>query len=236
MTNAPKIHFVCLVSVDFDVDMLPYFLPHYTALELDNYCIFLHEGKDTDANLWAEKSARDLGWKARFVPREASYGNGELKKQLLNKFQRACQPSDYIVTSDGDEIQNWDVPPQEFAAKKYDIVIGRRLDRFNEILLPIDHTLELEANFPLVHDNLSKVLFDKRPRARDKIVMSKASCPVDFRKSMGLTRELSNLKVGSEIPVCHYKWRDNIFKRLRERSDYTPDEIKAIKLFFEVKK
>ena len=231
----PKIHFVCLVSVDFDVDMLPYFIPHYSGLEMDNYCIFLHEGKDTDANLWAEKSAREMGWKCRFVPREASYGNGELKRQLLNKFQRACKPEDYIVSADGDEIQVWKDSPHEIAGQGFDMVLGRRIDRFNEKLIGIDHALELEANFPLEHDNLSKVLFPKRPRSRDKIVMAKASCPVDYRKCTNLvTAAPRNLRVTGEIPILHYKWRENIFKRLRERSDYSPDEVKAIHKFFEV--
>lgn len=233
MSSKPRIHFVCLVSVDYDLDMLPYFLPHYSGLEMDNYCIFLHEGKNTDSNLWAEKSARELGWKARFVPREASYGNGELKRQLLNKFQRACNPNDYIVSADGDEIQLWKDMPHDYASQNVDMVLGRRVDRFNERLIPIDHTLELEANFPMEHDNLSKVLFPKRPRSRDKIIMARASIPVDYRKSIGLTSPLSNLKVTGEIPILHYKWRDNIFNRIRERSDYTPQEVKAIQTFFE---
>lgn len=232
----PKIHFVSLVSVDFDVDMLPYFLPHYTGLECDNYALFLHEGKDADANQWAKTAATDLGWKVRLIPREASYGNGELKRQLLNKFQRACKSDDYIICADGDEIQLWADSPHEVVSQNYDMVLGRRIDRLNEKLIPIDHSLDLETNFPIEHDNISKVLFPKRPRSRDKIVMAKASVPVDYKKCLGLVGKApGNLRVTGEIPILHYKWRENIFNRLRERPDYEPSELKAIKTFFEVK-
>lgn len=232
----PKIHFVSLVSVDFDVDILPYFIPHYSGLGFDNYCLFLHEGKKTDDNLWAEKAAKEAGWKCRFVPREASFGNGELRRALLHKFQKACKPDDYIVCADGDEIQAWNLDPHDIADDNFDMVLGRRFDRLNEKLVSIDHTLELDENFPLEHDNLSKVLFPKRPRPRDKIVMAKASVPVDYRKCASLTSKApGNLRVTGEFPIYHYKWRDGLLKRLRERSDYLPEEITAIRKFFEVK-
>lgn len=234
MKDQPKIHFVSLVSVDFDVDMLPTFIPHYTELGLDNYVLFLHEGKDTDANLWAEKAAKEAGWKTRFIPRESSYGNGELKRALLNKFLKACKnPSDAVICADGDEIQHWNFSPHEALADGYDMVLGRRIDRFNDTLLSIDHEIPLEANFPLEHDNLSKVLFPKRPRTRDKIVMARVSVPVDYKKCMSLSTKMpGNMKVTGEVPIHHYKWRKNIFERIRERPDYFPEEVQAIHKFF----
>jgi hypothetical protein len=233
MSAAPKIHFVSLVSVDFDVDMLPTFIPHYAGLELDNYVLFLHEGKNTDANLWSEKAAKDAGWKCRFVPRESSFGNGELKRALVNKFQKAVKPGDFIICADGDEIQAWPFHPREVAADGFDMVLGRRTDRFNEKLVGIDHEIPIEANFPLEHDNLSKLLFPKRPRTRDKIVMAKGMIPVDYKKCIGLTtKQPGNIRVTGEVPILHYKWRDNIFRRIQERPDYYPEEVRAIHDFF----
>jgi len=231
--STPKIHFVSLLSVEFDVDMIPTFIPHYAGLELDNYVLFLHEGKNTDANLWAESAAKEAGWKCRFVPRESSFGNGELKRALVNKFQKACKPGDYIICADGDEIQAWPFSPRDVAADDYDMVLGRRIDRFNEKLVGIDHEIPLEINFPLEHDNLSKILFPKRPRSRDKIVMAKASVPVDYKKCLGLTvKQPGNLRVTAEVPILHFKWRDNIFRRIQERADYFPEEVQAIHNFF----
>lgn len=233
MSAPAKIHFVSLVSIDHDIDMLPYFIPHYAEMGLDNYCLFLHEGKDTDANLWAEKAAKENGWKSRFIPREASFGNGELKRVLFEKLRRACKPSDYIVCADGDEIQKWGMSPREVADDNFDMVLGKRFDRLNEKLVDIDHSLELEENFPMTHDNLSRVLFPKRPRSRDKIVMAKASVPVDYRKCMSLTvKNPGNVKVTEGVAINHYKWRRGIFDRLRERPDYLPGEIAAIQKFF----
>jgi hypothetical protein len=232
----PKIHFISLVSVDLDLDMLPYFLPHYNALGLDNYCLFLHEGKSPDDNLWAESAAKDLGWKVRFVPRNASFCNGDLRKALFNKFQKAVPPTDYIMTSSGDELQNWTGSPYDFVSGDFDVILGLRFDRFSDSLRGINPEDELENIYPIQHPNLTKEIFPNKPRSNDKIILSKAAVPVDFKKSTSLlTKDTSNLKVTGDISIYHYKWRDNIFNRLRERSDYTPDEIRSIKNFFEVR-
>ena len=232
----PKIHFTALISVDLDLEMIPYFIPNYSDLELDNYVIFLHEGKKPDDNLWAEKAIKDAGWKVRFVPRNASFGNGELRRALFNKLQKAIPPTDYIMTSSGDEIQNWTGSPYDFVADNVDIVLGKRFDRFNDSLKEVDPEGELENIFPIQNENLSFILSPNKPRPNDKIVMSKASVPVDFKRSTALlTKDASNLKVTGDISIYHFKWRKNLLERLRERSDYTPDDIKSIKNFFEVR-
>lgn len=232
----PKIHFVALVSVDYDIDLLPFFIPHYDALDLDNYCLFLHEGKKTDDNLWAEKAAKTAGWKSRFIPREASFNNGELKRVLLNKFRKAAKPADYVLCADGDEFQLWEDAPQEAVADNMDMVLGRRVDRFNDTLVPIEVDLPLEASYPLEHADLSRIIFPKHAPKRDKIVMAKAGLEVDYRKCDRLVGKAPpNLRVTGEVPIQHFKWRDGIFNRLQSRMDYTPEEIQAIKEFFEVK-
>ena len=165
--SVPRIHFVSLISIDFDVDLLPYFIPHYSDLECDNYCLFLHEGKNTDANLWAESAAREAGWKARFIPREASFGGGELRRALFEKFRRAVKPDDYIISADADEFQIWKDSPREIGEAGYDIVLGRRIDRFNEKLCDIDFSLDLETNFPMENENLWKIIYRQISNNKD---------------------------------------------------------------------
>lgn len=231
----PRLHFVALVSVNFDVDLLPYFLPHYSELGCDNYCLFLHEGKNTDANLWAEKAAKEFDWKVRFIPREASYQNGELRRALINKFRQAAKPHDFIITADGDEFQKWDKHPREVMGEGADVVIGGRFDKFNEKLLPVDHGEDLDATYPLMNENLSSVIYPKRIRQREKIVMARVGLPVDYRKCLSMqTVKGVNPQVTGEVPILHYKWRNNIFHRISQRPDYAPDEVQAIKNFFEV--
>lgn len=232
---APRLHFVALVSIDFDIDLLPYFIPHYTALGCDNYCLFIHEGKSNDNSLWAEKSAKEFGWKTRFVPREASHQNGELKKALVNKFRQAVKPHDYIITADADEFQKWETDPREAMEAGDHVVVGKRIDRFNEKLLGIDHAEDLEVTFPLESENLSDFIFPKKKRAREKIVMARADMPVDYRKCAALRAQSGfTPQVGGTVPILHYKWRNNLLRRLSDRPDYAPEEVAAIKSFFEV--
>jgi len=112
------------------------------------------------------------------------------------------------------------------------MVVGRLQDRFNDDLAPIDAGATLEASYPIIHPHLSKVLFPKRPRLRDKIVMAKAKIPVDYRKSHNIDGDASGLRVTGNIPIQHFKWREGLFDRLRTRTDYTQSEIESIKDFF----
>jgi hypothetical protein len=219
-------------------------LLHYSELPFDNLVMFLHEGGDrsvahdqdacaTDAA--CERAALTCGFKVQRVPKKSSFNNGKLKAMLLEQFRRACKEGDGICVADADEFHTWILDPHE-ALENCDIVTGQRIDRFTEFLAPVDKDMELEDTYPLIHKNLSRLLFPKRPRTRNKIVAFRRDVPVDFRKCTNLTETHSDRwKVGGEIEFNSYKWREGILERLRERTDYAPEELKAIREFFEVR-
>ena len=228
----PKIHFVALVSVQNDADLLPYFLEHYDNLGLDNNCIFLHDGNDAEDNELCGKAVTEMGFKLRHIPQSSSFGQGELRRVLMDNFTKVMNPEDYLLTANADEFQIWHEPPQLALEEGFDMVVGRLEDRFNDALTPIEEGATLEASFPISHPHLSKVLFPKKPRLRDKIVMAKAKIQVDYRKSISLDVKMNGIRVTGEVPILHYKWRDGIFDRLRTRTDYTREEILNIREFF----
>jgi len=233
--KVPKIHFISLVSVDLDSEMLPYFLPHYAGFGLSNYVIFLHEGKSKSDTAWSVEAAKSLGMKAKIIPQNASFQNGELKKVLFENFAKACSPEDYILTADADEIQHWNEAPVEYIQKDVDVVLGTRVDRFNDSLREIDPEEELETQYPFSHENLSRHLWPKRPRANHKIVLSRAKVPVQFEKSKTILGDGKGLNIADGVLIEHYKWRSNIFERLENRLGYAPNEIQSLKNFFEVR-
>jgi hypothetical protein len=221
-----------LFSVQNDADLLPYFLEHYDALGCDNNVIFLHDGPSAEENELCGKAVTELGWKVRHVSSRSSFGEGELRRALFDSFRRAASPEDYILCANADEFQVWEEPPSHAAGEGFDLVVGRLEDRFNDALTGIEEGATLEASYPISHPHLSKVLFPRRPRLRDKIVMAKVRIPVNYQKSIHIESKTDGLRVTGNIPIHHYKWREGLLERLRTRTDYTPEEIQSIKSFF----
>ncbi len=234
MSEKTKIHLVSLVSVDNDADLLPFFLEHYDTLGCDNNVVFLHLGEDPEASDLCAKSIEAFGWRCSLVPKTASFGGGALRKVLLDNFRKAAKPEDYIICPSADEFQIWTEPPSLAVEGGFDMVVGRLEDRFADTLSGIEEDATLEACYPNIHPHLTKILFPKRPRLRDKIVMAKVKIPVDYRKCFNVEGKPEGLRVDGIVPIHHYKWRDGIFDRLRTRPDYTREEIQSIKEFFEL--
>jgi hypothetical protein len=229
--TTPKIHFLSLISISNDADLLPYFLEHYDALGFDNNVVFLHDGLSTEENELCDNAVAEMGWKVRHVPVGSSFGEGRLRQVLFDNFRKVAKPGDYIVCANADEFQIWEEPPQLLAEKDVDVVVGRMEDRYNDILVPPEEGLPLDLSYPSSHPHLSKVLFPKRPRLRDKIVMAKCSVPVDYRKSNYLEKS-GWQKADGVVPILHYKWREGLLDNLRTRTDYSQEEIESIKSFF----
>lgn len=237
MTRPPKIHFCALVSVQNDADLLPHFIHHYDELGCDNYAVFLHDGPIEHDNKLCEDALLAHDWRVRRIPFTASFGDGTLKRVALEKFQAALLPTDYILCADADEFQLWsEEGPHEVMEQNYDIALGKRFDRFAEGLVAPEGESPLEGIYHIEHPDLSRTLFPKKPRLRDKIVMSRADVPVDFKKCAGLkSKEPPRFKAMQGIPIQHFKWREGIFTRLKTRTDYSPEEIQSIRQFFEAK-
>lgn len=246
MTKAKsKIHFAALVGVAVDADLFAYWIPHYKALSLDSYSVFLHESKDAAANHQAELLFIREGFLVTMLPEDAIRNNpfcpGDpglgVRSIIMDLVSRCIDKGDYLLTTDGDEFQDWPESPHETIARGIELVTGTLIDCFDDTLHAPDPAKPLKENYPVEYYNLSS-LWKKVPYNTKKICLSPARYPVNFSGSHGIKdhHALVTPKVfaSGPITVLHYRWRETALKRVLGRPNWPENEIAFIKNFFNV--
>jgi len=239
----PKIHFAALVGVEVDYDLLPWWIPHYRALGLDSYTVFLHECRNENRNIEALVLLKSAGFRVHPVPenalRESPAWPGApdgVRRTLLGSFAKALHPDDYLVTADGDEIQEWEENPREAVARGVAVVLGQLIDRFDDTLHDAIPGKTLLESYPSEHPDLHS-FFRKVSLVSKKICMAPASFPVEYSGSHDLTLGAKfppRCTVSGTLRVLHFHWRKSAATRVRGRSYWSPEEISAMEQFFNV--
>lgn len=239
----PKIHFAALVGVEVDSDLLPWWIPHYRAMNLDSYTVFLHESLDEEKNRQAEILLLTLGnFSVRRVPenalRESPAWPGApdgVRRAILGTFAKSLHPQDFLITADGDEIQEWEENPREAVARGVAVVLGQLIDRFDDTLHDALPGKTLLESFPAEHPDLHS-FFRKVSLVSKKICMAPASFPVEYSGSHDLTlgeKFPPRCTVSGTLRVLHFHWRKSAASRVRGRSYWGADEIAAMENFFQ---
>lgn len=234
-----KIHFVTLFGLKFDFDLVDYFITHYKAMNLTSYKVFLHLSGDWDKDVEAGKKFLDAGFdvenidaeKVCGVSKAAVHPGGFYKEPLLKAYVETLPPADYVMVADSDEFQEWEKSPFEYSA--FDLVEGVLYDKFATVGLPkVDKTKTLDENYPVGHPCISS-LWRKHPFKIEKILLFKAKVPV----SLSGCHFVEGGRIGLKSPlkvarVLHYRWRENVLERIKDRYYYDDEDTKGITKFF----
>lgn len=241
---APKIHFVSMVGVAVDDDLFPYWIPHYKALRLDSYTVFLHESGDARRDAAAFTRFTREGFRVTFVPKDALKLNpikpgspDAVRRILLETFALALPLTDYIITADGDEFQDWMESPRDALQRGIGLILGEQLDCFDETLHAPDPLKSLDENYPIREYNVAarwrKVLLNQH-----KICMAPADYPVEYSGShevrLGHHATLKRPLASGPIDVLHYRWRESVLSRIEGRSYWDDEDVSGMKKFFSV--
>lgn len=239
----PKIHFAALVGVEVDADILPWWLSHYFAMHLDSYTVFLHESLDENLNNGVEACFQAYDFRVVRVPESALREDKEwsgcpdgVRRTLIGNFARSLHPQDFLITADGDEIQEWTETPREAVSRGVKIMSGLLVDRFDDTLHAPYPRKSLSESYPSEHPNLHS-FFKRTPLTQTKICMAPASYPVEYSGSHDLTlgeKFPANCIVSGPIRVLHFRWRESAVKRVKGRKYWKDDEIAAMENFFRV--
>lgn len=240
----PKIHFAALVGVDVDSDLLPWWIPHYREMHLDSYTVFLHESLDEEKNNQAEVLLVVLGgFNVRRVSenalRESPAWPGApdgVRRTILGAFAKSLHPQDFLITADGDEIQEWEENPRDTAARGISVVLGQLIDRFDDSLHDAIPGKSLLESFPIEDENLHRY-FRKVSLVSKKICMAPASYPVEYSGSHDLTlgeKFPPRCTVSGTLRVLHFHWRKSAASRVRGRSYWSVEEIATMEKFFQI--
>ncbi len=239
----PKIHFAALFGVAVDADLLHYWIPHYKALNLDSYSVFLHESKDPVLNAAVESRFIMEGFRVTMVPEGAVRNNpvcpGDpgigVRSIIMEMVALSMDEKDYLITADADEFQQWTESPRATLERGVGVVLGDLIDCFDDTLHAPDPDKTLAENYPTEYFNLSS-LWKEHPYNTKKICMSPARYPVDYSGSHEVKRHhhrvLPRVVVTGPIMVLHYRWRESALLRVMGRPNWPEQEIRFIKEFF----
>lgn len=239
----PKIHFAALVGVDVDSDLLPWWIPHYKALGLDSYTVFLHESLDVQKNIFARRLFLESGFLVHSVPENAIRDSSVMagcpdgvRRLVLDAYAKSHHPRDFLITADGDEIQEWEESPHDAVKRGVSVMLGRLVDRYDDTLHDALPNKTLEENFPGEHPDLHEH-FKKESLMQKKICMAPASYPVEYSGSHDviINKSLPSFcRVSGPIRVLHFRWRRSAIARVQGRYYWSDEDIAAMKQFFSV--
>jgi hypothetical protein len=233
-----------MIGVAVDDDLFRYWIPHYKALKLDSYTAFLHESGDERRDAAAFSLFTAHGFRVTFVPKDALASNpikpgspDAVRRILLETFALALPNTDYIITADGDEFQEWMEAPHDALKRGVGLVLGEQLDCFDETLHAPDPEKSLDENYPIREYNVA-ARWRKVPLNQHKICMAPADYPVEYSGShevrLGHSARLFRLAASGPIDVLHYRWRESALLRVKGRSYWDDEDLNKMKAFFSV--
>lgn len=235
-----QLHFLSLLGVDIDLDILPIWIIHYKKFKCDSYFCFLHAKDNQDDNyLKAKYLLENNGFKTQFVG--GPFGDGNLRNNIFNAYLQNLNPQDYVMTADTDEFQDWWEPEgvkEMLIENNIDFITGKLYDCFGEKLEDVK-SYDLIQQYPYIIDNLENVInVEGVPIRRDKICISKVWVPVCYIGSHDLNyhflppEKRGMFRVRGDIRVLHFKWRGSLKKRLESKTYYKDHHVKKILEYF----
>jgi hypothetical protein len=230
--SALKIHFACLFGVDYETDILPYWLKHYAAMKLDSYKVFLHReaGRISDTLIG---TFRNAGFDVECIT-GVPHSNGLLRMTALENYAASLPKDDFLVTADADEfhmIDYWE------ALHKYDIVMGYLVDHYSSLGLEAcrmdpfrqypheePFTRELLKNFtpPFLRKTAWLVTH------RTKVMAARAGEEVFYSGSHSMKVTPFDAVVLADQKVHHFAWREASRRKLAVKSYFTRENLDEI--------
>ena len=197
------IKLISCISLDYDLQLLPHFLKHYSELDIDVFHLILHSNQYS--NFDSEKLYNDYLSK---VPQKLMLENwsgvfdGITKTNKLNRIIQSSKES-HIIMADVDEFQEWKAPLKESG----DLVWGILRDR---------ESTDMKLN-PVTEDSI----FDQFPLITKKTWWPNLYKPCLFPSS-DLLKDPHRLKININpergiINIDHFRWIEGRLEKMIER-------------------
>lgn len=229
-------HFIALVGLDYDTDLLPYWVDYYREYGFDEYRVWLHVNGDEEAHPDPRRVRygelfRDNGF---YV--EQAYGefaNGALRMRCLKGYQRTLPDDDFVICADSDEFQILS-KDDYFDLMKcgFEVISGELRDRFDftlhnpEPLIFGDPVrMPLHVQYPL-HGNVAQIAkqtVEPASCCRAKVLAAKASVNVSYIGSHRVSG--SKHREAKGYIVDHYTCRESYLRRMGGKTYFRPEQI-----------
>lgn len=226
-----KVHLMSMIGVDYDWELVPFFIEHYKRFDFDSYTIFLHSNKHIPharREQYLSAIREQEKWDAAFVNIEGGYWAGG-KEAILQQFAQGLPGWDYVVTADADELH--DMPPRTYKELilSRDLVMGALVDCYdNDTLAPVQRTVPLELQYPR-GSNIEALNVGRCGEInRTKIMANRAHAPVSYIGNHVYWEDIKQLNVSSGHDVLHYTFRPCLPWRMATRWYNRPETVAAV--------
>jgi hypothetical protein len=247
-----NIHFAAFFGVEFDLDIMPFWIEHYKKAGFDSYHVFLHrETGEIGSNIKTQFKHHGFS----FETVDGPYGHGILQKLVLGRYVDTLPPEDFLVIADADEFQSapgnppfkagdglyigppaTTLIPYRELLQHVDIVTGFMVDRFTHRL----ETCYIDPfrQFPYEEFPANEVLNNFTPprfhRAewpltrRTKVLVARAGYEVAYEGSHCLLQVPQGAQIAEMYKVYHFAWRESAKKKLVKKAYYSQDNCREI--------
>lgn len=252
----PKIHFVCLFGVEYDLDLAPWWVPYYRNMRLDTYTVYLHRerGPVGDHHVrWFEEQGFTVH------PVSGPHGDGMLRRLCIERHIMSLPEGDLLVTADADEFQSVSTekddgaveidgiryctgtrkpepPDYRYLEKHYDIISGYMLDRYTFAMTACDrdpfdqYLFQEERNFTILK-TFTPPYFDssKWPATRrTKILAARCGYKTAFEGSHLMLEAPAAARMTGNFDVVHFAWREGAKRKVAMKGYYSQDILSEV--------
>jgi len=226
----PRIHFSCLFGVDYELDLMPYWVDHWKSHKLDVYHIYLHREKGV-----IDPAIVDFFHSAGFETEcvDGPHTDGILRRETVGRYAKNIDPEDFLVTADADEFHLIDYHD---VLSKYDIVTGYMCDRyapalqacnrdpFEQYFLEEEFTCSPIKNFTPPYMRMTEWPYTRR----QKILACRAGDTTTYKGSHVMDDIPWQAKILCNQKVHHFAWRESARRKIAVKSYYKKENLQEI--------
>lgn len=238
-----RTHFISLIGLDYDMDLLPYWVDYYLDYKFDVYKVWLHKKGDTPENPHPQRFEVQAALQQYHFSVEQAYGefrNGSLRVKCLEPYHKSLHRDDYVICADSDEFHQ--LSPRDYFElfdAGFDVISGHLEERYDSTLhdpYPVRMggmvRIPLDMQYPC-RGQLHELILQEHPHvpaSRSKILAAKAWVDVSYIGSHRAEADGGTQAAG--YLVDHYTCRESLLHRMSGKSYYSPQEILNVAHFF----
>jgi hypothetical protein len=213
-----KIYLNCCVGVEYDLDLLEYFIEYYKDLEVDEFFVILNT---IDKNSHKLKEGIKILDKYTNIHREIWIGDFYMTPKARKKraiIKDYVGDNDWIITADVDEFYEFPMGLRELITicekKNHHCVAGKYVDRLSidGKLKKIDKKKSLWEQFPI------DIQFSKQYyRHVEKIILRKNHVAISDGHHYVRSSLEKHLIFPMFLKVYHFHWIEGLINKLEDR-------------------
>jgi len=247
-----NIHFAAFFGVEFDLDIMPFWIEHYKKALFDSYHVILHkESGEIGSDIKNQFKHHGFSVDTASGP----YGHGTLQRLHFGLYADTLPPDDFLVIADADEFQSGagagqlqagegvflgppvpDLIPYREMLEHVDIITGFMVDRYTRRLeacymnpfrqYPYEEpwTGEILKNFTPPNYRETEWLLTRRT----KILAARAGFEVAYAGNHCLMQVPQRAQYAEGYKVYHFAWRESAKRKLVKKAYYTQENCQEI--------